>query len=58
MPERKELSLELSLPGNCGNVEVFAPGEAPTAELEIISDGLYHLKLENIPLYSIILLKN
>ena len=52
-----ELDLELSLPGTFGNVETFAPGEAPNAELEIILDGLYHVALKNVPLYSIILLR-
>jgi len=54
----EELDLELSLPGNFGSVEVFAPGESPTAELETISENLYHLSLKNIPLYSIIYLKS
>jgi hypothetical protein len=58
LPALEELSLELSLPGKFGSVEVFAPDELPKAELETISDGLYHLKLENIPLYSIVYLKN
>jgi len=54
VPALEELDLELSLPGNFGSVEVFAPSKSPKAELATISDGLYHLKLENIPLYSII----
>jgi hypothetical protein len=57
VPNLAWLDLELSLPGNFGSVEVFAPNEAPKAELETISDGLYHLNLRNVPLYSIILLK-
>ena len=57
VPNLPWLDLELSLPGNFGTVEVFAPGEPPTAELERISDGLYHLSLRNVPLYSVILLK-
>jgi hypothetical protein len=57
VPNLGALILELSLPGNFGDVEVFAPGESPKAELETISHGLYTLKLSNVPLYSIILLK-
>ena len=58
VPALEELSLELRLPGKFDGVEAFAPGEAPTAELEEILDGLYHLKLRHVPLYSIILLKD
>jgi hypothetical protein len=58
VPDLEELDLELSLPGNFGSVEVFAPSESPKAELETISDGLHHLRLKNIPLYSIIYLKS
>ena len=57
VPNVAWLDLELSLPGNFGSVEAFAPGEPPKAELERISEGLYHLNLRNVPLYSIILLK-
>jgi hypothetical protein len=57
VPVLKELEMELNLRGNFEGVEVFAPGPSPRAELETILDGLYHLKLTNIPLYSIILLK-
>jgi hypothetical protein len=57
VPDLEELDIELSLPGKFGSVEAFASGEAPNAELEAILDDLYHLKLRNIPLYSIILLK-
>ena len=57
VPELAELDFELSLPGTFENVETFAPHEAPKAGLEIISDGLYHVALKNVPLYSIILLK-
>jgi len=58
VPDLAWLDLELGLPGNFGSIEVFAPKEAPKAELETISDGLYHLSLRNVPLYSIILLKD
>jgi hypothetical protein len=57
VPNLDGLDLELSLPGDFSSAEVFAPNELPEAKLEIISDGLYHLELKNIPLYSIILLK-
>jgi hypothetical protein len=58
VPDLEELDLELSLAGNFGSVEVFAPSESPKAEVETISDGLHHLRLKNIPLYSIIYLKS
>ena len=58
IPDLEELDLELSIPGDFGSVQAFAPGNTPRAELETISDGLYHLKLENVPLYSIILLRD
>jgi hypothetical protein len=51
-----ELNLEVRLPGNFGGLEVFSPGEPPQAELESSND-LCRLALKNIPLYSIILLK-
>lgn len=54
VPNLDELDVELSLPGNYANAEVFAPNEVPTAEVETISDGLYTLTLKNIPLYSIV----
>jgi hypothetical protein len=58
VPNLGALTLELDLPGSFGGVEVFTAGESPKAELETISDGLHVLKLRNIPLYSIILLKS
>ncbi|HKY53592.1 MAG TPA: hypothetical protein VJM08_04760, partial [Anaerolineales bacterium] len=57
VPALPMLTLELSLPGNFSNAETFASVEAPKAELEMISDGLYNLNLRNVPLYSIVLLK-
>jgi hypothetical protein len=58
VPELEEVELELDLPGNFGSVEVFASRESPTAALETVLPGLHHLKLQNVPLYSIILLKD
>jgi hypothetical protein len=58
VPNLEGLDLELSLPGDFSNLEVFAPNDVPEAKLETISDGLYHLELKNIPLYSIVLLKD
>ena len=33
------------------------PNDVPEAKLETISDGLYHLELKNVPLYSVILIR-
>ena len=57
VPNLPALDFELNLPRKFNSVEVFAPGELPKAELETFLDGLYHLKLRNLPLYSIVLLK-
>jgi hypothetical protein len=57
VPLLNELNLELRLTESFGSVEVFAPSESLEAELEPNSDDLYNLKLRNIPLYSIVLLK-
>lgn len=57
VPILPALEFELNLPRKFGSVEVFAPGELPKAEFETFLDGLYHLKLRNLPLYSIVLLK-
>jgi hypothetical protein len=57
VPSLEEISFELRLPGKFSSVEVFAPGESPAAELYEILEGLYHLKLTDVPLYCIILLK-
>ena len=56
VPSLDKLNLELHLPGHFGSLEVFSPGEPPQAKLEV-ADGLHHLALKNIPLYSIVLLK-
>ncbi len=58
VPALEELRL------NCAFQEISAAWKSSPqvshqqAELEAISDDLYHLKLKNIPLYSIILLKD
>jgi hypothetical protein len=57
VPALEELSLELHLPGNFSSVEIFSPGEAPEAECETLAEDLHRLRLKNIPLYSIVLLK-
>ncbi|HET6821225.1 MAG TPA: hypothetical protein VFH34_01185, partial [Anaerolineales bacterium] len=57
MPPLGELNLDLRLPGTFHNLEVFSPGELPETQLEG-SDGSYQLTIENLPLYSIILLKS
>jgi hypothetical protein len=56
-PALDELNLDLRLPGNLGSLEVFSPGESPQAELRA-SGATYRLSLKNLPLYSIILLKD
>jgi hypothetical protein len=57
VPDLEFLNVELSLPGKFSSVEVFAPGQAPAAELEEVSGGLYSLVLRKLPLYTIVLLK-
>ena len=52
-----ELNLDLRLSKIFEALEVFAPDEPPQVILEV-SDGLHHLALKNIPLYSIVLLKD
>jgi hypothetical protein len=56
VPDLEELNLKLRLPGEFGRLEVFSPCEPPQVELEV-SDDVHQLRLKNIPLYSIILLK-
>jgi hypothetical protein len=57
VPALDELHLALHLPGKFGNPEVFSPGEPPQANLEV-SGNVYRLALQNVPLYSIVLLKH
>ena len=51
-----ELNLDLRLPERFGSLEVFSPGEPPQAELEVSGESP-RIALKNIPLYSIVLLK-
>ncbi|HSL47049.1 MAG TPA: hypothetical protein VK897_26665 [Anaerolineales bacterium] len=57
VPTLDDLQLDLRLPGNFRQAEVFSPGEPPQAEVEVSGD-LHRLALKNLPLYSIILLKD
>jgi hypothetical protein len=56
VPALDELNIDLRLPKDFASLEVFSPGEPPLAELQISGD-LPRLALGNIPLYSVILLK-
>ncbi|HJS19192.1 MAG TPA: hypothetical protein VJ785_10605 [Anaerolineales bacterium] len=51
-----KLNLELRLPKKFGSLEAFSPSEPPQAELKHSND-VHHLALKNLPLYSIVLLK-
>jgi hypothetical protein len=57
VPAVYELNLELRLPGNFSSLEVFSPSEPPKVDLKV-SDDVHHLALKNLPLYSIVLLKD
>jgi hypothetical protein len=57
VPAVDELKLELHLSVNFGNVKVFSPGEPPQVDLRV-SDEMHQLAIKNLPLYSIILLKD
>lgn len=57
VPALDELNLDLHLPGNFHDLEVFSPGEPPQADLQFEGD-LPRLALKNLPLYSIIFLKD
>jgi len=57
VPLLPELELKLRLPDKFSALEVFSPGAVPQASLAV-SDGLYRLSLRNVPLYTIVLLKN
>ncbi|HEY9525633.1 MAG TPA: hypothetical protein VIR02_01045, partial [Anaerolineales bacterium] len=56
VPALDELILDLRLAGKYDSLEVFSPGEPPQAELEPSGESP-RIRLKNIPLYSIILLK-
>jgi hypothetical protein len=57
VPALDALQIDLRLPEKFGNLEVLSPGEPPQAELEVMGKQ-YSLALKNIPLYSILLLKD
>jgi hypothetical protein len=57
LPPLDELNLKLRLPGEFSHLKVYSPFEPPQAELDVSGD-IHHLALKNIPLYSIILLKD
>jgi hypothetical protein len=57
VPTLEDLQIDLSLPEGFSSLEVFSPGEPPQAEL-VFSGDLPRVALKNIPLYSIILLKD
>jgi hypothetical protein len=57
VPALKELQIDLRLPEKFHVLEVYSPGEPPQARLEV-SGELPRVALKNIPLYSVILLKN
>jgi hypothetical protein len=52
----EEMQLDLRLPEMFSDLEVFSPGEPPQVELESSGDSP-RLTLKNLPLYSIVLLK-
>jgi hypothetical protein len=56
IPPLDILNIDLRLPKNFDNVEVFSPSELPIAEVTV-SNRLHQLALKNLPLYSIVLLK-
>jgi hypothetical protein len=56
VPQLDELNLDLLLPVVFSTLEVFSPGEPPLAGFEVSKDT-HHITLKNVPLYSILLLK-
>ncbi|MEO7841268.1 MAG: hypothetical protein ABIU06_18150, partial [Anaerolineales bacterium] len=57
VPVLDELNLDLRLPvAGFGSLAVFSPSEPPEVDLRV-SDNVHHLTLKNVPLYSILLLK-
>ncbi len=56
VPQLDELDLDFHLPGLFSTLEVFSPGVAPQATLEV-SESTHRITLKNVPLYSILLLK-
>jgi hypothetical protein len=56
VPPLDELNLDLHLPCVFTKLEVFSPGESIQARLEV-SEDTHRITLKNVPLYSILLLK-
>ena len=56
VPVIDELTIDLRLDEKFNGLDVFSPGEAPQAELEVSGESP-RIRVRNIPLYSIILLK-
>ena len=56
VPALDELTIDLRLDGKFNDLDVFSPGEPPQAELEASGESP-RIRLKNIPLYSIFLLK-
>jgi hypothetical protein len=56
VPALPRLSLDLRLEGTYSDVQAFSPREAPGVSFTRTNNGL-RLELENVPLYSIVLLK-
>jgi hypothetical protein len=59
VPALPELSLDLRLPGAFTAAEVFSPGVPPELSFTVKAGEThpYHLRLKNLPLYTVILLK-
>jgi hypothetical protein len=55
LPDLPELELELRLPAQFGNMEVYIPAGALSASLQV-SGQVHRLSLQDLPLYSILLL--
>jgi hypothetical protein len=55
LPDLPELELELRLPAQFGKMEVYSPAGALSASLQV-SGQVHRLSLQDLPLYSILLL--
>jgi hypothetical protein len=56
VPTLNELNIDLRLPGSFSSLEVFSPGDPPQVAFQASGDSP-HIALNNLPLYSIVLLK-
>jgi hypothetical protein len=56
LPALVELTLDVHLPKEFSKLEVFSPTDKPHAQLQV-TDGRHTITLKDIPLYSILLLK-